>query len=956
MIQGRRKNQEDRTLCALDNRIPFPSRTGIKEVKVGMIGVFDGHNGAEASEMASKLLSKWMLSEIFEEAFHMEILKKSLLRAIHDVDATFSKASIASSIFGEALRRNVDSGSTATVVLIVDGQILVANVGDSKALLCSEKMMSPQEVRDTLLKLHRQRRSNGAITSIGEYEQFKLATSTVGSKHFFAKELTQDHHPDRDVERNRVEAAGGYVVEWGGVPRVNGELAVSRAIGDMSFKSYGVTATPEVTEWQLLAANDSYLVAASDGVFEKLTTQDTCDLLWDIHKKGNGDLGVVSSCKSSLADSIVNSAFERGSMDNIAAVVVPLQATGFSGSLQEETCDGEERVGSRAYELQKLSSAKSDKAITSSLVSVDYSSQVMANINRLLVQGTNARFGFFYLYKNLNENMDYLFGSQKGHFQNEVYDRPQALSETFNHAHSGSLNFYNDQNFCLHFGMDIEGDKGQCVNPEGFSRFLLLLESIPFPDGVSNSSGSFGNDTPNSRYVLKRRFGRGSYGEVWLAFHWNCSQGGNLMNRNHTHTNCSIDNFNLNLHEDNTSNRSNSSSYHRNTGLDGDNVFILKRIMVERGNNVYLSGLREKYFGEVFLNATMSLGGLLEAQYDSYDLREANKSVQHETEHTWKQENIFPSKLRMNRADKEEGLKHIARFVESFESQSKEVWLVFRNEGISMSKLMYTAEETDKNEENDRDDRASNVQVLHPSTWWHWLRTTEEGKEEMRNLIWQLLLALKSCHDRNITHRDIKPENMVICFEDGNTGKCSKGSPTGDKHHRIKMSEQTYEYTPPEALLNSKWFEGPTSIMMYDMWSVGVVLLELILGSPHVFQLNPRSHALLDQHLKGWSEGTKELAYKLRSFMEMCILIPGSSPKRHQEGDKRDLSGVWPASWKCSEESFLQQVKNRDPLKLGFPNIWALRLVRQLLLWHPEDRLSIDDALKHPYFQPHPET
>lgn len=38
----------------------------------------------------------------------------------------------------EALRENFESGSTATVVLIADGQIIAANVGDSKAFLCSE--------------------------------------------------------------------------------------------------------------------------------------------------------------------------------------------------------------------------------------------------------------------------------------------------------------------------------------------------------------------------------------------------------------------------------------------------------------------------------------------------------------------------------------------------------------------------------------------------------------------------------------------------------------------------------------------------------------------------------------------------------------------------------------------------------------------------------------------------
>jgi hypothetical protein len=38
----------------------------------------------------------------------------------------------------EASQKHFESGSTATVVLIADGQIIAANVGDSKAFLCSE--------------------------------------------------------------------------------------------------------------------------------------------------------------------------------------------------------------------------------------------------------------------------------------------------------------------------------------------------------------------------------------------------------------------------------------------------------------------------------------------------------------------------------------------------------------------------------------------------------------------------------------------------------------------------------------------------------------------------------------------------------------------------------------------------------------------------------------------------
>ncbi|KAK1288153.1 putative protein phosphatase 2C 76 [Acorus calamus] len=56
LLLGRRRSQEDRAVCALDIRIPFIGRTGVKEVSVGIAADFDGHNGDEASEMASKLL------------------------------------------------------------------------------------------------------------------------------------------------------------------------------------------------------------------------------------------------------------------------------------------------------------------------------------------------------------------------------------------------------------------------------------------------------------------------------------------------------------------------------------------------------------------------------------------------------------------------------------------------------------------------------------------------------------------------------------------------------------------------------------------------------------------------------------------------------------------------------------------------------------------------------------
>ena len=64
----------------------------------------------------------------------------------------------------------------------------------------------------------------------------------------------------------------------------------------------------------------------------------------------------------------------------------------------------------------------------------------------------------------------------------------------------GPLCLYNDQNFCLHLGMNVDGTKDQCINPEGFANFLGLLESIPLHDTGPNY-GSFEYAMPDLRYI-----------------------------------------------------------------------------------------------------------------------------------------------------------------------------------------------------------------------------------------------------------------------------------------------------------------------------------------------------------------------------------------------------------------------------------------------------------------------
>ncbi|CAN1233032.1 Probable protein phosphatase 2C 51 [Linum perenne] len=638
MLQGRRKYQEDRILCAHNLRIPLPGKIGLKEVRVDMVAVFDGHNGAEASEMASKLLLeyfalhtyflldatyslafkkstgrmrdegakdvdfqllssvdelgrpdykiesrfKFSLPDNFDDSFHFEILKEALLRAIHDIDTTFAK---------EASRNNLKSGSTAAVVLLADGQILVANLGDSKALLCSEKFLSPEEAKASLLNKYREQIRNGVVSNARNYRSIRSATSK-GVKRFHFKDLTQDHHPDREEEKIRVEAAGGYILETSGVPRVNGELAVSRAIGDFQLKSYGVISVPEVTNWQPLTTSDSYLVVASDGVFEKLGSQEVCDILWEVPNCGAGKPG-LSSHSYSLAECLVETAFVKGSMDNIAAVVVPLGPGIVSETLLKERCAEEEDINCSSTVVTKFVHEQSAEDLTSELANLEHRLPLITEFSRLLVEAKYANLGCYYL----DENLNYFIDTWKAqhtvskHYTNELR---QALPEALDHH-------------------DEDGFKGQCPNPEGFSSFLGLLESIPFPDAGS-SYVSTDEVMPDLRYLLKKRFGRGAYGEVWLAFHWNCHQETNGSD-------CIIKNENISSEarcSGPSMKHSCSSCHGQSAGSSDGDMFILKRIMVEKGPAVYLSGLREKYFGEMFSNASKSVQGISDAYGSSF--------------------------------------------------------------------------------------------------------------------------------------------------------------------------------------------------------------------------------------------------------------------------------------------------------------------------------------------------
>eukprot|EP01063_Lacrimia_lanifica_P007573 TRINITY_DN14857_c0_g1_i2.p1 TRINITY_DN14857_c0_g1~~TRINITY_DN14857_c0_g1_i2.p1 ORF type:complete len:270 (+),score=83.66 TRINITY_DN14857_c0_g1_i2:77-886(+) len=97
-----------------------------------------------------------------------------------------------------------------------------------------------------------------------------------------AFELSRDHKPTNAGEMKRIQKAGGFVAAG----RINGNLALSRAIGDFDFKQNAslpaeeqiVSAQPQVIATEL-QADDEFVVLACDGIWDCLSSQEVVDFV-----------------------------------------------------------------------------------------------------------------------------------------------------------------------------------------------------------------------------------------------------------------------------------------------------------------------------------------------------------------------------------------------------------------------------------------------------------------------------------------------------------------------------------------------------------------------------------------------------------------------------------------------------------------------------------------------------
>ena len=94
-----------------------------------------------------------------------------------------------------------------------------------------------------------------------------------------ALRLSKDHKATDHEEINFIKAQGGNIIEG----RVAGGLAITRALGDFTYKKYGVSASPFVVR-HVLRPHDKHLVIASDGIWDTVSDHQSAQLCTDESK------------------------------------------------------------------------------------------------------------------------------------------------------------------------------------------------------------------------------------------------------------------------------------------------------------------------------------------------------------------------------------------------------------------------------------------------------------------------------------------------------------------------------------------------------------------------------------------------------------------------------------------------------------------------------------------------
>ena len=200
-------------------------------------------------------------------------------------------------------------------------------------------------------------------------------------------------------------------------------------------------------------------------------------------------------------------------------------------------------------------------------------------------------------------------------------------------------------------------------------------------------------------------------------------------------------------------------------------------------------------------------------------------------------------------------------------------------------------------------------------------------------IIYQILKGLNYLHSSRIMHRDIRPSNILL-NEEGDIKICGfKNATSFDDYEntfRGEINDFTSEkgilnYTAPEILASKKKNKGNYNEKI-DLWGVGCIMAELY---TKIIPFFPS----LKNNKKKWISQMNGIFKKIGKPSKAEIEKFASKERI------KDIS-KFHAFEKMEKDKLFPNVKNEE----------AINLMERLLCINPHDRISLKEAIDHPYF------
>jgi serine/threonine protein phosphatase PrpC len=306
-MQGWRMTMEDAHMVCTEIHVdgrdePLPKGHAI-------FGVMDGHGGDFTSEFAAdnfmtifssnSHLKKYakMSKEDQSNVPGIECLRPALAETFANLDIeirkqqnkrndTYLSLSKQQQQQGDDSSQKVKferSGSTCVVAIVTPSHIICANAGDSRAII----------------------RRGGKVLP-----------------------LSFDHKPNNIPENERICQAGGFVK----CKRVDGDLAVSRGLGDFSYKcnealpveQQKVIPDPEFVIYPR-SKEDEFMILACDGVWDVATNEQCASFIQTLMNDGESDLGMI-------CEEAIDTCLDKNSRDNMTISMVTFEGCNASSN------------------------------------------------------------------------------------------------------------------------------------------------------------------------------------------------------------------------------------------------------------------------------------------------------------------------------------------------------------------------------------------------------------------------------------------------------------------------------------------------------------------------------------------------------------------------------------------------------------------------------------------------